>query len=146
MSMDMFLLARGELSDDAARGAIDATCGRLPGVSFAAWDGGAFGGVVSFWRAGIVSIERPDDISEQLPAGLRLGTRNRALVISAKSRAWEFVVFIAQHLANELDANELDAVLFDPQGGEEREFEVPTYDLEDLRVLFDEMQREIADR
>jgi hypothetical protein len=50
-------------------------------------------------------------------------------------------VFIAEHLANELDA-----VLFDPQEGEEREVEEPTYALEDLRALFDEMQREVADR
>ncbi len=135
MSMDMFLLAPGELSDDAGRSAIDATCGRFPGVSFAAWDGGAFGGVVSFWRAEILSIERPDDISEQLPAELRDGTHNRALLISGKAHVWEFVVFIAEHLATELDA-----VLFDPQQGEERAFEEPTYELEDLRVLFDEMR------
>jgi hypothetical protein len=133
MSMDMFLLVPGELSDDAARGAIDATCGRLPGVSFAAWDGGGFGGVVSFWGAGLVSIIA-DDVSEQLPEELQQ-ERDRALVISGKWRAWEFVVCIAEHLAIELEA-----MLYDPQQVEEHEFEEPTYALEDLRALFDEMQ------
>ncbi len=141
MSMDLFVLTPGELSDDAGRRAIDATCRRFPGLSFAAWDGGAVSGVVSFWRAELLSIERSDDLSEQLPAELRDGAHNRALVISGKAHVWEFVVFIAEHLATELDA-----VLFDPQQGEERDFEEPTYELEDLRALFDEMQREVADR
>jgi hypothetical protein len=83
MSMDMFVVARGELSDDAARDAVDAMCARLPGVSVA-WDGGAFGGVMSFWRADLLSIER-DDITEQLPAELQHGTRKRALVVSGSA-------------------------------------------------------------
>jgi len=132
MSMDLFLLPRTELSDDAVRDAVNAMCARSPDVSFAGWDATAFGGVVSFWRVGLVSVESARARQEELPRTQAAGS---ALVISEKAQAWEFVVFVAEHLARELDA-----VLFDPQQGDVRDFEdVPTYDLEDLRALFDEM-------
>jgi hypothetical protein len=136
MSMDMYLLPREELSADDARRAVGAICTRWPEVSFAQWSSDEFGGVVSFWRADFVSIERTSRIESELPAEVRQVTRGAALVISAKARAWEFAVFVSEHLAAELSA-----ALFDPQQGDLREFEPPTYELEDLRVLFDEMAR-----
>ncbi len=134
MSMDLFVLAGGGLSNDEARDAVVAMCGRLPGLSFSAWEGRELGGVVSFWGARLVSVRRTDDISEELPAPLAREKPRRALVVSGKPPAWEFVVFVAEHLASALNA-----VLFDPQGGEERQAD-GAYELEDLRALLDELQ------